>query len=127
VASGIAVYTVAAGVVAAVAASAVDGAWTGLQYLGGVFAGGLLIYCNLIWLTRIVREVLTGPVNKQRFALGLALKVIMLYGLVTFLIAFRIVEAVPFLIGLSGLFVSMLVAGLRNLTGSNKKYQSFKE
>jgi hypothetical protein len=113
VASGIVIYTVAAAVLAAAAAFAVGGGRAGLQYLGGVSAGGLLIYINLIWLARLVRGLLTGPINKGRFALGLGLKVALLYGAASALIALRIVEAVPFLIGLSGLFVSVLAAGIR--------------
>lgn len=106
-------FTAIAAVLAAVIASALTSAGEGLKYLGGVSAGGLIAYFNLIWLAAIVRRLLLGSSTGKRFALTLAAKIILLYTIVSALVALRLVEPAPFLIGLSGLFVSVLAAGIR--------------
>lgn len=94
-------------------AAAVGIIWFGARVIGGLFAGGGLIYLNLLWIAALVRELLGGQASRWRFGLKAVGKALLLYGAVGSLIALDLVDPVAFLVGISGLAVSILIVGLR--------------
>jgi hypothetical protein len=113
-ARGILVYTVVAGVAGAAAAD--------LGFMAGILAGGVFTYLNLVWLSSIVKGFLTGVADPKRFAAGLVLKTLGAYSAVGLLVYLELVQAMPFIIGLSSLVVSVFIVGLRwhRTLGSNR-------
>jgi hypothetical protein len=84
-----------------------------LKFSFGILVGGIFTYLNFSWLCTIVKKVLTGESSGIVFASSMVIKTLFAYGTVGVLIYFKLVEAVPFIIGLSGLITSVFVVGLR--------------
>ncbi len=83
------------------------------KFCFGILTGGVFTYLNFSWLCTIVKRVLTGERSGFGFASSMVVKTLFAYGTVGVLIYFEIVQAIPFIIGLSSLIVSVFVVGLR--------------
>lgn len=105
IARGIAIFTVAAGLIGFTL--------YGARCMGSVLVGGALTYFNFVWLSALVKELLTGQGESRFFGIKLAAKGISLFMAVGVLVALKLVDALPFIVGLSSLFASVLFAGLR--------------
>jgi len=105
IASGIAIYTVAVGLLGLIL--------FGSRSMGSVLVGGTLTYFNYLWLSSLVRGFLTGEANPRFFAIKLAAKGLSLFVAVGVLVALKLVDALPFIVGLSSLFVSVFISGVR--------------
>ncbi|MFO8056374.1 MAG: ATP synthase subunit I [bacterium] len=83
------------------------------RFCFGVLVGGIFTYLNFSWLCTIVKKVLTGESGGLAFAASMVIKTLFAYGTVGVLIYFELVEAIPFIVGLTSLVVSVFVVGLR--------------
>jgi len=109
---GIAIYTVVVGLI---------GALAGLSFMGGIMVGGALTYFNFIWLAAIVRGMITGESSAEGFAVKTAAKVLLIYGAVGALIGLGLVEAIPFLIGITSLVAGVIFAGFMGREGPSQE------
>lgn len=91
----------------------IGGIGFGLATALGIAAGGGVILLNLLWVAALVKELLKGQASGKKFGLKVALKSVALYGVIVVLIALKLVDAIGFLIGISGLAPSVLAAGIR--------------
>ena len=109
------VFTMTTGFIGLGIAGFFNGPSFGARFMVGIWAGGLLIYFNLIWFTSIVRKMITQTGSPKKFAVSLVFKVLTVYAVVALLIALKLVMPVPFLIGLGSLVLSLLYVGTRHV------------
>ena len=84
--------------------------WGGIDFSVGVALGCLIVGLNYLWTRAVVRRVLRGEGSKGRVALSYLAK-LGLTVLVLFLAILRFgVDPLAILIGVSSLFVSVMVA-----------------
>lgn len=87
----------------------------------GALSGSLIVILNLLWLRRIVSKLLFKGGKKLYIALQLVLKVLIIFAFVSGMIYFSIrgyLNLWAFLLGLSTLFLGVLLEGLISLVRS---------
>ena len=81
-----------------------------LRFGLGVACGGAITYLNFLVVAGLVGRVLQA--QKKRYWLFYAAKSLALFGAVVALIAFKLVDGLPLLVGLLSLFVGVLAAAV---------------
>ncbi len=106
------VYSMAVGVAGGAVEYLRSGFDPAVKFVAGVLMGGVLVYLNFLWLSRIIRSLITGASSKKGFTANLTLKVLFLYAAVIALVALKLVAPIPFIIGLSSIMAAALIGGL---------------